>query len=151
MTKTRIGCKIIYRLERRKTKNYKAGSFMCRCKKKKAPVTVVEAIPVQEPKDYVVNCPKCGAALKIKDGGSFAYMCPVCNTLLRVKTGVKYIKDVDTGDKSMHVAITATAAAYIADLGAQGKSVHLESLIAQQIAGGYSPTDSYVVDLGAYP
>ena len=119
----------------------------CKCKKEK-PV-VMTAIPVQEPKEFMVNCSKCGSALKIKDGGSFAYMCPVCNTLLRVKTGVKYIKDVDTGDKSMHVAITATAAAYIADLGAQGKSVNLESLIAQQIAGGYSPTESYVVDLGA--
>ena len=121
---------------------------MCRCKKKKAEPVVATAIPVEAPKEFVVNCKKCGTALKIKDGSGFAYMCPVCNTLLRVKTGVKFIKDVATGDNSMHVTITAPAAAYLADLGAQGKTVRLESLIAQQIAGGYSPTESYVVDLG---
>lgn len=46
-----------------------------------------------EPKTYVVNCPKCGAALNVKAGG-FAYMCPVCSNLFRVRVGEKLVKDV---------------------------------------------------------
>ena len=53
---------------------------------------VMEAIPV-EPKTWMVNCPKCGASLNVKEGG-YAYMCPVCNNLFRVRKCEKLVKDV---------------------------------------------------------
>lgn len=64
----------------------------------KAKKQKVVATPVQtqeEVKNYVVNCPKCGAALNMKTGG-VAYMCPVCNTLLRIRKGEKMVKDVSS-------------------------------------------------------
>ncbi len=48
---------------------------------------------VQEVKKYMVNCPKCGAALNVKEG-SIAYMCPVCSNLFRMRKGEKMVKDI---------------------------------------------------------
>lgn len=67
---------------------------MKKCKKaevQQQPV-VLEAQPVVM-KQYLVNCPRCGAALKVQDGG-VAYMCPVCSNLFRMRTGAKLVKDV---------------------------------------------------------
>ena len=44
-------------------------------------------------KTYIVNCPKCSAALKVENG-NFAFVCPVCNNLLRVRKCEKLVKDV---------------------------------------------------------
>lgn len=68
---------------------------------------VMEAIPV-EPKTWMVNCPKCGASLNVKEGG-YAYMCPVCKTLLRMKTGARLIKNLGENEKNVHVLFTEKA------------------------------------------
>ena len=52
-----------------------------------------EAAPVEEEKKYVVNCYRCGAALKVK-ASNVVYMCPVCNNLFRVRIGEKLVKDL---------------------------------------------------------
>ena len=52
----------------------------------------VEAIPA-EPKKWVVNCHRCGAALHV-ECGNMVYMCPVCNNLFRVRKCEKLVKDV---------------------------------------------------------
>ena len=49
--------------------------------------------PVEEEKKYVVNCYRCGAALKVK-ASNVVYMCPVCNNLFRVRKGEKLVKDM---------------------------------------------------------
>ena len=36
------------------------------------------------PKIYIVNCPKCGAALKVKDGAA-VYACGACNYLFQIR------------------------------------------------------------------
>ena len=68
---------------------------------------VMDAIPV-EPKTWMVNCPKCGASLNVKEGG-YAYMCPVCNTLLRMKTGARLVKNLGENEKNVHVLFTEKA------------------------------------------
>ena len=66
---------------------------MKKCKKAEAQnTTVLEAQPVVL-REFTVSCPRCGAALKVKDGG-VAYMCPVCHNLFRMHTGAKLVKDV---------------------------------------------------------
>ena len=42
---------------------------------------------VEEPKKWVVNCHRCGAALNVVYG-NMVYMCPVCNNLFRLRKGV---------------------------------------------------------------
>ncbi len=64
---------------------------------------VVESVPV-EPKTWTVNCPKCGAALNMKEGG-LAHMCPVCKTLLRVKTGSRLVKNLGEPEKNVHILL----------------------------------------------
>lgn len=61
--------------------------------KSKKKVAVMPVQTQEEVKNYVVNCPKCGAALQMKTG-DVAYLCPVCNTLLRIRKGEKLVKDV---------------------------------------------------------
>ena len=51
------------------------------------------AVAIEEPKKWVVNCHRCGAALNVVYG-NMVYMCPVCNTLFRMRTGAKLVKDV---------------------------------------------------------
>ena len=48
---------------------------------------------VEEPKKWVVNCHRCGAALNVVYG-NMVYMCPVCNNLFRLRKGEKLVKDV---------------------------------------------------------
>ena len=45
-----------------------------------------------EQKEYVVNCLKCGAALKVKNDGC-AYVCPVCRSMFLVKVTQVQVKD----------------------------------------------------------
>ena len=56
-----------------------------------APAEPVAAI--EEPKKWVVNCHRCGAALNV-EYGNMVYMCPVCNNLFRLRKGEKLVKDV---------------------------------------------------------
>ena len=52
-----------------------------------------EPAPANEPKLWVVNCHRCGAALHVQEG-NMVYMCPVCNNLFRVRKCEKLVKDV---------------------------------------------------------
>jgi len=52
-----------------------------------------EPAPAAEPKLWVVNCHRCGAALHVQEG-NMVYMCPVCNNLFRVRKCEKLVKDV---------------------------------------------------------
>ena len=52
----------------------------------------VEEKPAEE-KKFVVNCYRCGAALKVVTS-NVVYMCPVCNNLFRVRLGEKLVKDI---------------------------------------------------------
>ena len=51
------------------------------------------AVAIEEPKKWVVNCHRCGAALNVVYG-NMVYMCPVCNNLFRLRKGEKLVKDV---------------------------------------------------------
>ncbi len=67
---------------------------------------------VQEPKNWVVNCPKCGAALDLKSGGT-AYLCPVCGTLLSVKVKARLIKQLKLPEKTLHINVSEQAVQYL--------------------------------------
>lgn len=121
-----------------------------------APAPAVEAVPVREPKTWIVNCPKCGASLSMKEGGC-AYMCPVCKTLLRVKTGARLVKNLDEGNKKLHVTLTENAVKYLTEKNkaenanapvqpAQPEQPDLGKMLAQNVADGFSDGDSIVVD-----
>ena len=115
-----------------------------------AAAPVVEAVPVREPKTWIVNCPKCGAALSMKEGGC-AYLCPVCKSLLRVKTGARLVKNLDEGNKKLHVTLTENAVKYLTekDKGENAEkpaTPDLGAMLAQNVADGYSDGDSIVVD-----
>lgn len=76
-----------------------------------------EAIPVnvsEQPKEWVVNCGKCGASLNVKNGKT-AYICPVCGSLLRMRTGTRIVKDIPRVEKRITVSITESAGKYIAE------------------------------------
>ena len=64
-------------------------------KAKKQKIAVAPVPTQEEVKNYVVNCPKCGAALHMKAGG-VVYMCPVCNMLLRIRKKEKLVKDISS-------------------------------------------------------
>lgn len=108
---------------------------------------VQEAVPVKEPKVWVVNCPKCGAALNLKEGG-FAYMCPVCNNLLRIKTGARLVKNLDCGNNNLHVTLTENAVKYLTgkDANAPKYLGNLEYALAQNVVNGYSSQELFVID-----
>ena len=125
-----------------------------------APAPAVEAVPVKEPKTWIVNCPKCGASLSMKEGGC-AYMCPVCKTLLRVKTSARLVKNLDEGNKKLHVTLTENAVKYLTEKNnpenanapvqsvqpTQPEQPDLGKLLAQNVADGFSDGDSIVVDV----
>ena len=67
---------------------------------------------VQEPKNWVVNCPKCGAALDLKSGGT-AYLCPVCGTLLSVKVKARLVKQLKLPEKTLHINVSEQAIQYL--------------------------------------
>ena len=129
----------------------------CKCAKAKA--AEMEIIVEQEPKEWVVNCPKCGASLNLKDGGT-AYLCPVCSTLLRVKTGARLVKNLNVADKTLRVNITEQAVNYLLETEAKRakkrkcifrrkKKPTLESMLARRvIKEGYTVEDSILVELG---
>ena len=119
----------------------------------------MEVVVEQEPKEWVVNCPKCGASLNLKDGGT-AYLCPVCSTLLRVKTGARLVKNLNVADKTLRVNITEQAVNYLLETEAKRakkrkcifrrkKKPTLESMLARRvIKEGYTVEDSILVELG---
>jgi uncharacterized Zn finger protein (UPF0148 family) len=129
----------------------------CKCAKAKA--AEMEIIVEQEPKEWVVNCPKCGASLNLKDGGT-AYLCPVCSTLLRVKTGARLVKNLNVADKTLRVNITEQAVNYLLETEAKRakkrkcifrrkRKPTLESMLARRvIKEGYTVEDSILVELG---
>ena len=121
-----------------------------------APAPAVEAVPVREPKTWIVNCPKCGASLSMKEGGC-AYMCPVCKTLLRVKTSARLVKNLDEGNKKLHVTLTENAVKYLTEKNklenvdapaqpAQSEQSDLSKMLAQNVAEGFSDGESIVGD-----
>lgn len=129
----------------------------CKCAKAKA--AEMEIIVEQEPKEWVVNCPKCGASLNLKDGGT-AYLCPVCSTLLRVKTGARLVKNLNVADKTLRVNITEQAVNYLLEtetkrakkrkcIFRRKRKPTLESMLARRvIKEGYTVEDSILVELG---
>lgn len=70
--------------------------------------TQEKAQPVAEQQEWVINCGKCGAALKVKNDGN-AYICPVCNALLRVQTGTRIVKEITPKEKQVHLTLTEKA------------------------------------------
>ena len=128
----------------------------CKCTKA---MPEMEVVVEQEPKEWVVNCPKCGASLNLKDGGT-AYLCPVCSTLLRVKTGARLVKNLNVADKTLRVNITEQAVNYLLETEAKRakkrkcifrrkRKPTLESMLARRvIKEGYTVEDSILVELG---
>ena len=134
-----------------------------KCKRAKEKVVEVEVAPPREPKNWIVNCPKCGAALNLKEGGT-AYLCPVCNSVLRVKSGVRLVKDVTKEDKTLFVGISEKAVGYLlkkeeerAKLEkkrcrckkkrARKASKLLEYKLAVCASAGYTKEERFIVDL----
>ena len=127
----------------------------CKCTKA---MPEMEIVVEQEPKEWVVNCPKCGASLNLKDGGT-AYLCPVCSTLLRVKTGARLVKNLNVADKTLRVNITEQAVNYLLEQEAKRakkrkcifrrkKKPTLEDMLARRVAKeGYTVEDSILVEL----
>lgn len=119
-----------------------------KCVQEQVPqMPVQEALPVQEPKTWVVNCPKCGAALSLKEGG-YAYMCPVCSSLLRMKTGARLVKNLDEGKNNLYVTLTENAVKYLTgrDANAPKYLGNLEYALAQNVVNGYSSQELFVID-----
>ena len=59
------------------------------------PVIPMELQPTMQEKSdkiFVVNCNKCGASLKVKDG-AFAYICGHCNNLFQIRKISKLVKE----------------------------------------------------------
>ena len=131
---------------------------------KREKTEAVEAIALaQQPKNWIVNCPKCGASLNLKEGGT-AYLCPVCHSVLRVKSGSRLVKDVPKEDKTMRVNVTEKAIRYLLEKEAeraklekkrcarkrkkaQKASQSLESQLAVNALSGYTKEDCFIVDL----
>ncbi len=133
---------------------------------------VMEAIPVnvaEQPKEWVVNCSKCGAALNVKNGKT-AYICPVCGSLMRMRTGTRIVKDIPKVEKQARVSITEKAAKAIMERDALVQAANnkklgfwarrrakkalknappsVETLLAKQLRScAYVDTDMIVVDL----
>ena len=124
-----------------------------------APAPVV----ANQPRSWNVNCPKCGATLKLKEDGT-AYLCPVCTSVLRVKTGARLVKNLNYDAKQLHINVTYPAALYIARKAHQKpkkqcwlvkllskkkeevKEPTLQDIVAQIYTAGYTSEDYFVVD-----
>ncbi len=48
-------------------------------------------------KQFVVNCPRCGAAVKVS-GTASAYLCGACRQIFRVRIEAKMVKDLSAAD-----------------------------------------------------
>ena len=133
---------------------------------------VMEAIPVNvadHPKEWVINCSKCGAALNVKNGKT-AYICPVCGSLMRMRTGTRIVKDIPKVEKQARVSVTEKAAKAIMERDALVQTANnkklgfwarrkakkalknappsVETLLAKQLRScAYVDTDMIVVDL----
>lgn len=65
---------------------------------------VAEEVPepkteIVREKQFVVNCPRCGAAVKVS-GTAPAYLCGACRQLFRVRIEAKMVKDLTADDLS---------------------------------------------------
>ncbi len=65
---------------------------------------VAEEVPapkteIVREKQFVVNCPRCGAAVKVS-GTAPAYLCGACRQLFRVRIEAKMVKDLTAEDLS---------------------------------------------------
>ena len=125
-----------------------------------APAPVV----ANNPRSWNVNCPKCGATLKLKEDGT-AYLCPVCTSVLRVKTGARLVKNLNYDAKQLHINVTYPAAQYItmkanqkpkkkcwlARLFSRKKKERpeatLQDVVAQLFEAGYTSEDYFIVDV----
>lgn len=59
-------------------------------------------------KTYAVQCPACGAKLKVKEGGT-AYACPKCTQLFRVRKTEKLVEELYSGPISeAYVSVSET-------------------------------------------
>ena len=65
------------------------------------PVVVEEApappAEIVREKQFVVNCPRCGAAVKVS-GTAPAYLCGGCRQIFRVRIEAKMVKDLSAED-----------------------------------------------------
>lgn len=65
------------------------------------PITMEEpSAPPEEivrEKQFVVNCPRCGAAVKVS-GTASAYLCGACRQIFRVRIEAKMVKDLNAAD-----------------------------------------------------
>ncbi len=66
--------------------------------------SAVQTAQVVEEKKGIVNCPKCGTALRVKVG-NIAYLCPVCSQMFRTRLSEKLVKDV-TNERMVEAFIT---------------------------------------------
>ena len=136
---------------------------------------VVVEVQVQEnaagEAQYVANCPKCGATLRLK-GKGFAHLCPVCSTVLKVKLSPKVEEEVKE-DKSLHFVLSEEAVNYLirkenewinSKAGkkaakAEAKKAkknpnyvppqNLQTLLSQAAEAGYTAEDSLLIDVDA--
>ncbi len=140
-----------------------------RCTKHERNCEVVAPAPVvaSEPRSWNVNCPKCGATLKLKEDDT-AYLCPVCTSVLRVKTGARLVKNLNYDSKQLHINVTYPAAQYITMKANEKpkkqcwllrlfgkkkpevKEATLQDVVAQLYAGGYTSEDYFVVDVNEH-
>lgn len=129
-----------------------------KCKKNNEMITPMPPVE-REPRTWNVNCPKCGATLKLKEEDT-AYLCPVCSSVLRVKTGARLVKNLDYGTKQMHISVTDMAAKYIVWQKQNTPKkrcclfrrkrkpvITLNDLIAKSIEEGYTNEDSFLIDV----
>ena len=54
------------------------------------------------PKIYIVNCPKCGAALKVKDGAA-VYACGACNYLFQIRKIAQDVTEAKEKEESLEM------------------------------------------------
>ena len=54
------------------------------------------------PKIYMVNCPKCGAALKVKDGAA-VYACGACNYLFQIRKIAQDVTEAKEKEESLEM------------------------------------------------
>lgn len=57
------------------------------------PVSADELKPLA-PKTFVVNCLRCGAAVRVKDNANVLYICPVCNNRFQIRKMEKRVKEI---------------------------------------------------------
>ena len=124
----------------------------------------VAPVVAREVRSWNVNCPKCGATLKLKEDDT-AYLCPVCTSVLRVKTGARLVKNLNYENKQLHLTVSYPASQYIAMKAKETpkkkcwlaklfsckkvevKEPTVQDIVAQLVATGYTSEDNFVLDV----